>query len=295
MLNSMTAYGRACVVSALGRLTVEIQSVNRKHLEVNTFLPKELLRYDTDIKKWLATVIHRGQVNVKVFAAFDRVSPLVVTPNLPLARQIKAAWDQIAQELGLPMEKGFSLEMMAGESSILQYEEDDHDEELFRSSLHQAVMQAIEQLVTMKKREGSGLHADIRARSAKLAVLIAGIAEKAPGATARYRQRLIQRLEEVMPGSIDKDERLLREVCLYAERIDIEEELTRFHSHLKQFDLLLDSEKPAVGKTVEFLVQELNREVNTIGSKSSDIDVAHLVVDIKSELERIREQIQNVE
>jgi uncharacterized protein (TIGR00255 family) len=295
MLKSMTAYGRACVVCALGRLTVEIQSVNRKHLEINTFLPKELLRYDTDIKKWLGAAIHRGQVNVKVFAAFDRLSPLVVTPNLPLAKQIKAAWDLIAQELDLSVKQGFTLEMLASEPGILQYEEDDHDEELFRDNLQQAVMQALKQLVAMKEREGSALHDDIQGRSAKLAILVADIAKKAPGATARYRQRLIERLEEVMPGRVESDERLLREVCLYAERIDIEEELTRFHSHLQQFEALLNSQKPAVGKTVEFLVQELNRETNTIGSKSSDIDVTHLVVDIKSELERIREQIQNVE
>lgn len=295
MLNSMTAYGRACVVNTLGRLTVEIQSVNRKHLEVNTFLPKELLRYDTDIKKWLAAAIHRGQVNVKIFAVYDSLSPFKVTPNLPLAKQMQAACKQIEQELGLPSGKESALDLLACEPSLLLYEEDEHDEELYRETLKQAVMQALEHLMAMKKREGSALHADIQARSTRLATLIAGIAVKAPGATARYRQKLVERLEEVVPGSVENDERLLREVCLYAERIDIAEELTRFSSHLKQFDALLDAHKPAVGKTIEFLVQELNREANTIGSKSSDIDIAHLVVEIKSELERIREQIQNVE
>lgn len=295
MLKSMTAYGRACIVSSIGRFVVEIQSVNRKHLEVNTFLPKELLRFDADIKKWIAAKVGRGQINVKLSATFDRVSPLVVTPNIALAKQIKAAWDAIALELHLPPEKGFALSMLSDESELLLYDEDIYDEGVYRKALNEVVSDALTQLMTMKLREGAALYEDISGRFDKIVPLIQGIAIKAPTATERFRQRLLERLKEVSEGNIENEERLLREVCVYAEKIDIAEELTRFDSHLKQVAILLESDAQAIGKTLEFLVQELNREINTISSKSSDVDVSHWTVHIKTELERIREQIQNIE
>lgn len=295
MLKSMTAYGRACSISSLGRFVAEIQSLNRKHLEINTFLPKELLRYDVDIKKWIATEVGRGQVNVKIAVSFDRSSPLIVTPNLPLARQLKSAWDAIAKELKISSEKGFSLEMLSQESGLLLYDEDIQDEEIYRQALRDVVEEALQHLMVMKHREGEILFNDIEARLKKIAIAIQEIGEKAPGATERFRQRLVERLEGVISGSIENEERILREICIYAEKIDIAEELTRFDSHLKQVDILLHSQAQGIGKTLEFLVQELNRETNTIGSKSSDVDVSRFVVDIKSELERIREQIQNIE
>lgn len=295
MLKSMTAYGRACVISPLGRFSVEIQSVNRKHLEINTFLPKEFVRFDTDIKKWIALKVGRGQINVKVSVVFEVFSPLTITPNIPLAKQIKTAWDKIAQELNLPEDQGFKLDFLANESEILLYDENFQDEEQYRQTLNDAISQALEELIVMKTREGNILYQDIKNRLDRLSILIKEIALKAPGATQRYRQRLIERIEEVLRGSVENEERILREVSIYAERIDIAEELTRFESHLKQVDELIHSNAQGIGKTMEFLVQELNREINTIGSKSSDIEVARHVVDIKSELERIREQIQNVE
>lgn len=295
MLKSMTAYGRACIVTSLGRFVAEIQSVNRKHLEINTFMSKELLRYDADIKKWVAEQVGRGQVNVKITATFDRESPLVVTPNLALARQLKSAWDAIARELKLPADKGFSLELLAKETGLLVYEDDIQDEEAYRQSLEEVISQALKQLVMMKLREGEVLYRDIKARFDKLTPLIKEIAVRSPGATEKFRQRLMERINEVIGGSIENEERILRDVCIYAEKIDIAEELTRFESHLGQVNHLLDSDIEAVGKTLEFLVQELNREINTIGSKSSDVEIAKMVVEIKSELERVREQIQNIE
>jgi uncharacterized protein (TIGR00255 family) len=295
MIKSMTAYGRTSNISSIGHFVVEIQSVNRKHLEINTFLPKELLRFDADIKKWIAAEVGRGQVNVKISVNFDSASPLIITPNISLAKQIKGAWDAIALELELPIEKGFTLSMLSEESGLLVYNEEVKDEELFRKILNNVVLNALKQLMLMKLREGSILFQDISDRFAKIVPIIKKIALKSPGASERFRQRLIERLEEVLGKSIENEERVLREVCVYAEKIDIAEELTRFDSHLKQVAILLESEGQAIGKTLEFLVQELNREINTISSKSSDIDVSHGAIEIKSELERIREQIQNIE
>jgi len=292
----MTAYGRATVASPLGRFTVELQSVNRKHLEINSYLPKELLRYDADIKRWITNAVARGQINLKLHAVFDKVSPLVVTPNIALARQIKSAWELLIADLNLVVNDEGLLRILSNEDEILLYEEDLHDEEVFRKVLEEAISQALKQFIEMKLREGKTLCDDISDRFAKLGSWIKLIAVKAPGATERYRQKLLERLQEVLTTTIENDERILREVCVYADRIDIAEELTRFDSHLKQVDELLNADRPeGVGKTLEFLVQELNREINTISSKSSDVEVSRLVIDIKTELERIREQIQNIE
>lgn len=301
MFKSMTAYGRATTITPLGRFSVELHSVNRKHLEINTYLPKELLRYDGDIKQWISPQVGRGQINVKISAAFDASSPLIVTPNIALVRQIKNAWDLIAEECALVSDSKTMLNILSQQEGILLYEENIPDEEQYRKVLKDTIFQALQPFLAMKAVEGQFLHQDISARFAKLSPIIQQIAFKSSGATERYRQRLLERLNEVMGGAnLENEDKLLREVCVYAERIDITEEITRFQSHLKQIDDLIHPKKEkkdqqGKGKTLEFIVQELNREINTIGSKSSDVEVTKLVIEVKSELERVREQIQNIE
>ncbi len=293
MLKSMTAYSRASLETSLGRFSVEIQSVNRKHLEVTTYLPGELLRFDGEIKKWIGKAIARGQVTVRIFIRSDRETPISVRPNLPLIRQIKSAWDEIAKDL--QMEEKFDLELLQGQEGVLLFNAEFKDEESYRKTLQEVVALALQKLIVMKGHEGKELHDDIAMRLKNLEKAIEQIEQKAPDATAKYRQKMLLKIEELLPGLVDNEERVMREVCLFAERVDIAEEITRFKSHLKQFNTLLDSETEGVGKTIEFLVQEVNREANTIGSKASDAEVTRFVIDIKSELERIREQIQNVE
>jgi len=295
MLKSMTAYGRATVVSSLGRFSVEIQSVNRKHLEINTFIPSLLMRFDSDIKKWISAVVGRGQVNVRISVVFEKGTPLKVVPNLGLARQMQGAWTLVATELGLHLDDQMLLRALSSRDDLMLFDQDSTDIEEYKHLLQESVDKALEQLVAMKAAEGKALFDDISSRMHILAALIKEIAVKAPGATERYRLKLQERLQELLSASAETEERLLREVCLYAEKIDIAEELTRFDSHLHQANMLLKSSGQGIGKTLEFVVQELNREANTIGSKSSDVDVSKAVIGIKSELERIREQIQNIE
>ena len=296
MFKSMTAYGRASILSPLGRFSVELQSVNRKHLEINSFgIPKEFIRYDVDIKKWIAAVVARGQINVRISAIFEGESPLMIAPNLPLARQTRDAWLQIADHLDIKIDDKALLTILSRTEGVLSYDEDIEELEKFKQVLHDVVEKTLRELVSMKIAEGKILHEDISARFGLLGTLIEDIAVKAPSATDRYRQKLQERLQEVLGNSLENEERLLREVCIYADRLDITEELTRFRSHLQQVKGLLESEGQEVGKKMEFFVQELNREVNTIGSKSSDTDVSRAVIAIKTELERIREQIQNIE
>jgi uncharacterized protein (TIGR00255 family) len=294
MLKSMTAYGRSTVVSPLGRISVEIQSVNRKHLEINSILPSEFFRFDPDIKKWISEVIGRGQVTIKIRTVFEKASPLTVIPNLPLARQILKAWHELADDLRFSIDDKDRVRVLSGTENLLLYD-DLQNEEDYKQLLHQAVDQALKQLLVMKSTEGKALYLDISGRLSALSAMIAKIAEKAPGATTRYREKLQERIQEALGASIENEERILREVCVFADKIDIAEELTRFDSHLKQMELQLQSKGQSVGKTMEFIVQEMNREINTIASKSSDADVSRLVIEIKTELERIREQIQNIE
>ena len=293
MLRSMTAYGRASTQLPLGRFVVEVQSVNRKFLEVNALLPKELARFESEVKQWIGGVVARGQVSCKVSAFFESSTPMVVSPNIPLAREIKAAWDKIAKAVGVAQK--FELSFLADVEGMFIYGEEMPDEELYRQALKGVVEKALESFLAMKAREGQHLLDDIAQRMYKLVQMIGQIALYAPDATKRYQQKLKERIEALVPGSVDNDERLLREIGIYAEKVDIAEEITRFSSHLSQLDGLLNSAEVSVGKTLEFVLQELNREINTIGSKSGDMRISCQVVEIKGELEKIREQIQNVE
>lgn len=294
MLKSMTAYGRASFQSKVGHFVAEIQSVNRKFLEINAQLPKELSRFDAELKKWILSHVSRGNITLKIWASFDEMIPVVVHPNLPLARQLKKAWDLIAEELNVPLTQ-FDLSLLSSEEELITFEENLQDENLYRNALKSVVELAMQGFLQMKKAEGSVLQEDISERLSKTRIWVKAIEVKAPSAPAKYREKLIARLEEFLVGSnIEHEERILREVAIFAEKVDITEEVIRFFCHLNHAEELLNSNE-SVGKTLEFVLQELGREINTIGSKSSDLEIARLVIDIKSELERIREQIQNVE
>lgn len=294
MLKSMTAYGRASLHTKVGHFVIEIQSVNRKFLEVQVFLPRELNQFDIELKKWLMPHLARGQVTVKVNVFFEGPVPFVVRPNLPLARQLKAAWNEIAHELQLEHEE-FRLSLLERTEGLLSYEENREEEENYRQILKQTLEVALTSFLKMKAQEGSVLQADITQRLGHIRQAMQIVQHKTPFATKKYREKLVTRLEELLPGRVENEERILREVALFAEKIDIAEEITRFFCHLGHFDELLESDALSVGKTLEFVLQELNREINTIGSKSSDLEIARAVIEIKGEIERIREQIQNIE
>lgn len=295
MLKSMTAYGRATLVVPLGHFTVELYSVNRRHLEIDNCFPQEFLCFDADLKSWIASVVSRGSITAKLSAQFGKETPVTVSPNLALARQLKNAWEEIADDLMLPPEKGFSLDMLKDVEQMILFETNPAIEESFRHILKQVVMQALQKLVEMKEIEGLALSQDILARLNKIHAAVDELEELAPCAAKRFQEQLQKRIEELLPGRIENEERILREICIYAEKVDVSEELTRLRSHIKQFADLVENSTASVGKTLDFLVQEMNREINTIGSKGSEIKISKLVILIKSELERIREQIQNIE
>lgn len=299
MLKSMTAFGRASISAAIGHFSIEIQSVNRKFLEINAFLPPELSRFELEIKRWISAKISRGQVNVRLNAKFEQSSPVSVSPNLLYVKQLTDAWQAIGTNLGLkkPIDPNDILQLLARNPNVMRFEENLKDDENFLFAIKEVLESALAPFLQMRITEGAALAEDIRRRLGKMREAINFIETKTPDAPKKYYQKLKERIEEVIAGSSENEERILREIALYAEKIDISEEITRFRSHLAQCEQLLDQKEhfEGVGKTLEFMVQEINREANTIGSKSMDAEISRAVVEIKSELEKIREQLQNVE
>jgi len=296
-LKSMTAYGRGISVFSYGRFTVEIQSVNRRYLELNVSLPRLFMRFEVDIRKVIAALVGRGMITVSISWRTDAKQPVSVIPNLSLARGVKSAWEKLALELG--MKETIPLELLAQEKDLLFYEEELVDEGIYQSALNSALNEALDALLIMKWQEGEVLAIDLKERLSLLNSTILSIEARSSDGTEKYRQKLTSRLEDLFSGSVENEERILREIALFAEKIDITEEIVRFKSHLDRFENLLEkpleSESESRGKMLDFLLQELLREINTIGSKNSDLATVQQVVTVKSELEKIREQVQNIE
>lgn len=295
MLKSMTAYGRGSIETSLGRFTAEIQSVNRKFLEVNVALPRELTRFDSQVKKWVSALVGRGQISVKFSVVYNQKTPLNVTANIPLALKIQKASQELASTLGLPSSHELTLTLLSKETGILLFDEEMETEDLYLENLQEVFNRGMQNFLEMKTQEGKAIYVEIAQRLAQLQQEIKHIAFYAPHATKRYREKLAERLKEFTEGTLGDEERLLREIGIFAEKIDISEEITLFEAHLKQFSEVISLKDESVAKTLEFIIQEMNREVNTIGSKSSELEVSRRVVEMKSCLEKIREIIQNVE
>ena len=297
MLKSMTAYGRAIKETSIGRFTVEIQSVNRKHLEINVLLPRELVRFDTGVKKWVSEAIGRGQITVKFTIVFNQNIPLTIAPNIPLALKIREAAQNLSLALEMPAKESqeFIIRMLEQQPDILLFDEQLEDEELYREALYEVFHVALQSLLEMKAQEGHAIYIEVSQRLGILHKEIKNIAQHAPNATKRYRERLTERLKDLSSGAMENEERILRELGIFAERTDISEEIILFEAHLAQFSEVISMKGGSVAKNLEFLLQEMNREINTVGSKSTDLDVSRSVIEIKSTLERIREIIQNVE
>lgn len=292
MIKSMTGYGKAVMETETGSTTVEIRSVNHRYGEVFVKMPRSFLAFENDVRKAVGDRLKRGKIEVFVQreeGVGGRNQPSV---NLPLARAYRDAFEQMRAELGLA--DPVTLPLLLSQRDVLAAREEGADEEVLRGELLQAVRGAVEAMEAMRAREGEALLADLVARRQTLAALIGRVAERAPAVVAEYAQKLRERLAQLLADTALDDARLAQEVALLADRCDVTEELVRFRSHLIQFDETIALAEP-VGRKLDFLMQELNREVNTIGSKANDAAMAAIVVELKAELEKIREQVQNIE
>lgn len=289
-MRSMTSFGQGTVDVPLGRIFVEIHTVNKKNLEISCFMAKELKRFEQTVRTIVAKAISCGYVTVHVRAVFHKDAPVRLAAHIPFAEQLKREYEKIGEALGL--RETVSLSLLGAHKELFAEEENQLLLDQLEPLLEQATTQALENCRLMKKREGDALRADFQARLQLLQEQTELIQTLAKDEPHHYREKLKSLLER-LETSLD-EERMAREILLFAEKIDISEELTRLLSHFEQASHLLQSEE-AVGKTLDFLSQEIQREVNTIASKSQNLAITRAVIVMKTEVARIREQVMNVE
>jgi uncharacterized protein (TIGR00255 family) len=292
MLKSMTGYGKGEGSSEVGRVTAEIRSVNHRYAEVGVKLPRGFLAHEQEVRRLVQERLRRGKVDVLI--QFEQSNSATVEPaiNLPLARGYLEALTRLRHEFALSGE--VTLEFLASQRDVLVSAESQLDVAAVRAPLTAAVGAALDQLETMRQQEGKALDADLCQRRQTLAALLDRIRQRAPQMVIDGASRLKERLTQLLADVAIDPTRLAQEVALLADRSDITEELVRFDSHLGQLDLILAADE-SVGRKLDFLLQEMNREVNTIGSKANDLTITSVVVELKGELEKIREQVQNIE
>jgi uncharacterized protein (TIGR00255 family) len=288
----MTGFGTATAQTPGGRLAVEARSVNHRFSEILVRLPRDLTALEDRIRSLVQTAVHRGRIEVVVSRDDGARRPRAVRADADLAAAYARALRDVAAAVGVSGE--LTLTQVAGLPDVLRIEDDRVDVESLWGVLQPAVTGATEALVVMRQGEGRRLAEDLVARLATMEAHQAAIAGRSRQVVHGYGERLRARLAEVL-GQVPIDEaRLAGELALFAERTDITEELTRLASHLTQFRQTLQEDAP-VGRKLEFILQEMGRETNTIGSKANDLEITRAVIAMKGELESLREQIQNVE
>jgi uncharacterized protein (TIGR00255 family) len=288
----MTGFGKGEASTPNGNFLVEIRSVNHRYGEISVRMPRTFSLFENDVKRLVASVLKRGKIDISV--QWEEAASAHAVPQLDLvvARGYYDAYMRLSKELNLPQDAPLSLIM--SQKGVVKEVAAQIDETELQPQLMAAVQAAVTALEGMRNREGEALASDLQARRAQVAEWSALIGERTPLMVTEYRQKLKSRLDQLLEGAEMDESRLAQEVALLADRCDITEELVRLSSHFNQFDEALHSSEP-VGRKLDFLMQEMNREVNTIGSKSNDSGITGLVIQIKAEMEKMREQVQNVE
>jgi len=291
-MRSMTGYGRGEASLDGTRFIVEIQSVNRKQSDISISLPRSLQSLEARVRESLQTKIARGRLNVSVTVEAPISSVGASAINEPLAAAYATAMLKLKNSLGLAGE--VTLESILRAPGVLLTTTQELDPGACWAPLETALIKALDQLITMREAEGTNLCVDLRARLEHIRLRTNDIRKRSPELAVYYRQQLLERIRAAELNLAVDEERILREVILFADRSDISEELTRLESHTDQFEALLKSDQPT-GRTLEFLTQEIAREFNTLSTKSNDAQISHWVVQSKAEIEKIREQILNLE
>jgi len=289
----MTGYGRGVKQREGCRVTVELTSVNRRQAEITVNLPRELESMEPRVREAVGSQVARGRVMVRVNLSVGEDAVGVSRINRSLARAYARELRKLAKELRLSGE--LTLETLMRAPGVLQAEESERQSEVYWPAVQQALGQALKALVQMRQREGSNLGRELGRRIRLMRGGVKRVRRFAPKVVVRYREQLRERVKQAgleLPAA--EDERLVKELVYFADRSDITEELTRLESHFEQFEECVVAAEP-VGRTLDFLAQEMNREVNTLGAKANDTQVSREVVSLKSELEKFREQAQNVE
>lgn len=288
----MTGYGRGEAVLNGRTITVELRSVNNRYLDCTVKLPRIYVFAEDAIKARVQQHISRGKVDVFISIGQSEAGDVKISVNKPVADGYYAALCALRDTYGL--RDDISVGLLSRFQDVFLVEKTQEDLEAVSADLCQVLELALADFDAMREREGEKLLQDVRGRADTIAALTARVEERAPGIVRDYRARLEAKMAEVLQNTQLEASRILTEAAIFADKVAVDEELVRLRSHLSQLEHML-SAGGAVGRKLDFLIQEFNREANTIGSKCGDIEAARVVVDIKAEIEKIREQIQNIE
>ncbi len=292
MIKSMTGYGSAKGTAEGLEITVELKSVNNRYLDTSVRLPRSFIFAEDAVKSAVQSHISRGKVDVFVTVDSSCAGDMTVKVNEALLKGYIEAIGHIAEEYSLTND--LTAMSAAKLPDVLSVEKKDMDAEQIAAAISEIAERALKDFDEMRLREGEKLRDDVLGRLETINALVGSVEEKAPETVKEYRERLTQKMAEVLGTAGIDESRILTEAAIFADHIAVDEETVRLRSHMSQLRTMINGSSP-IGRKIDFLVQEFNREANTIGSKCQNSDIAHVVVDLKSEIEKIREQIQNIE
>ena len=291
-MKSMTGYGRAKQELHGRTITAELRAVNHRYLDCTVKAPRQYGFLDDAVKKAAATRIARGKVEVYISVETQEGGDIAVTVNHALAEHYLAALHELADKYGL--RDDVSVMSLAKLPDVLGSERVEQDADEMTRDVLTVFTEACDSFDEMRAREGVKLAEDVRNRASEIERMVGEVEKRSPERVREYREKLLARMQEVLADTSIDETRIVTEAAIYADKTAVDEETVRLRSHLQQLDGMLNEAKP-IGRKLDFLVQEMNREANTIGSKANDVSMAQTVVNIKSEIEKIREQIQNIE
>ena len=292
MIRSMTGYGRAVQTIDGREITVELRSVNNRYLDCTVKLPRMFSFAEDSVKNRVKAAVSRGKVDVYIGVNAVQTADVQVAVNRPVLESYLAALRQIETEYGV--RDDVTVMSLARLPDVFSVEKTQEDEQKLTQDILSVAEEAISRYNAMRETEGAALETDLRGRAATILERVALVEQRSPATVAEYRERLRQKMQEVLQNTAIDEGRILQEAAIYADRIAVDEETVRLRSHLAQLGDML-TKGGAIGRKLDFLLQELNRETNTIGSKCNDLELSNVVVDMKAELEKIREQTQNIE
>lgn len=292
MFKSMTGYGRAQELLDGMNITVEIKSVNSRYLEFSPRIYKAYSFLEDKLKGYVSSLISRGKVECSVQIDALQTDDVIVEVNESLAAGYTRAIKSIAEKLGL--EDDFTVSQLARHSDIFTVRKAPADEDKIWEDVKKVLQSATESFIEMRTAEGEKLREDILSRADLIIKYVEFIEKRSPETVKEYNEKLLQRMRELLGDAEIDRQRLLTEAAVFADKIAVAEETVRLRSHIDQLRKFADAREP-IGRKLDFLVQEMNREANTIGSKANDIEIAGTVINIKAEIEKIREQVQNIE
>ncbi len=292
MIRSMTGFGRATAESQGYFITVELKSVNHRYFDFNCRLPRQYGFAEEKLKSYINSRVARGKIDCFLGVEALKTDDAEVLVNHTLAGAYVQALKELSDTYALQADFGASA--IARFPDVLALKRSDEDEELLWSLIEPVAKEAVDKFIAMREVEGEKMRRDVDARAGFILDCVSFIEKRSPETVKEYNDKLIARVHELI-GDVTLDEsRIIQEVAIYADKVAVAEETVRLRSHIAQLKSFLNSEE-AIGRKMDFLVQEINREANTIGSKASDVEIARKVVEIKAEVEKIREQIQNIE